>query len=41
MPPGANALLHRNLVLWGRGGVFVPFLGIKAIDMILGAFMLF
>jgi K+-transporting ATPase ATPase B chain len=34
-PVGADALLRRNLLIWGLGGVIVPFLGIKAIDMVL------
>jgi potassium-transporting ATPase ATP-binding subunit len=34
-PVGADALLRRNLLIWGLGGVIVPFAGIKAIDMLL------
>lgn len=34
-PIGANALLRRNLLIYGLGGVIVPFIGIKAIDMLL------
>ena len=34
-PVGADALLRRNLLVWGLGGVIVPFVGIKIIDMIL------
>ena len=34
-PVGADALLRRNLFIWGLGGVIVPFIGIKAIDMVL------
>jgi K+-transporting ATPase ATPase B chain len=34
-PVGADKLLQRNLLIWGLGGVIVPFIGIKAIDMIL------
>jgi K+-transporting ATPase ATPase B chain len=34
-PVGADALLRRNLLIWGLGGVFVPFAGIKAIDLVL------
>ncbi|MBJ6133295.1 potassium-transporting ATPase subunit KdpB [Ochrobactrum sp. Q0168] len=30
---GAGALLSRNLLIYGLGGVIVPFIGIKAIDM--------
>ena len=36
-PVGADALLRRNLLIWGLGGVIVPFIGIKLIDMILVA----
>jgi K+-transporting ATPase ATPase B chain len=32
---GAEALLRQNLLIWGLGGVILPFLGIKLIDMIL------
>jgi len=32
---GADALLRRNLLFWGVGGVIVPFIGIKLIDMIM------
>ena len=34
-PVGADALLRRNLFVWGLGGVIAPFLGIKLIDLIL------
>jgi K+-transporting ATPase ATPase B chain len=34
-PVGADALLRRNLLIWGLGGVIVPFIGIKLIDMVL------
>ncbi|MGZ5662412.1 MAG: potassium-transporting ATPase subunit KdpB [Usitatibacter sp.] len=34
-PMGAAALLRKNLWIYGAGGVIVPFIGIKAIDMIL------
>jgi K+-transporting ATPase ATPase B chain len=34
-PVGADALLRRNLLIWGLGGVIVPFIGIKLIDVIL------
>jgi len=34
-PMGAASLLRRNLVIYGLGGVIVPFIGIKAIDMII------
>jgi K+-transporting ATPase ATPase B chain len=32
-PLGADALLRKNLMIWGVGGVIVPFIGIKLIDM--------
>ena len=32
---GADALLRRNLFVWGLGGVVVPFIGIKLIDLIM------
>jgi potassium-transporting ATPase ATP-binding subunit len=34
-PAGAAALLRRNLMIYGVGGVVIPFIGIKAIDMII------
>jgi K+-transporting ATPase ATPase B chain len=34
---GAQALLQRNLLLYGVGGLIAPFLGIKLIDLILNA----
>jgi K+-transporting ATPase ATPase B chain len=34
-PKPAEALLRQNLLIYGLGGVIVPFLGIKAIDMLL------
>lgn len=37
-PIGASALLRRNLLVYGVGGVIVPFVGIKAIDMLLVMF---
>jgi len=30
---GADALLRKNLVIWGLGGVVIPFIGIKLIDL--------
>ncbi|HVZ96501.1 MAG TPA: potassium-transporting ATPase subunit B, partial [Chitinophagaceae bacterium] len=38
-PIGASALLRRNLLIYGFGGIVVPFIGIKLIDMLLGLFM--
>jgi potassium-transporting ATPase ATP-binding subunit len=32
---GADALLRRNLLVWGLGGVIVPFAGIKLIDVVM------
>jgi len=34
-PLGADALLRRNLLVWGLGGIILPFIGIKLIDMIM------
>jgi K+-transporting ATPase ATPase B chain len=34
-PIGASALLRRNLLIYGLGGVVVPFIGIKIIDLII------
>jgi len=31
---GASAILRRNLVIYGLGGIIVPFIGIKAIDVV-------
>jgi K+-transporting ATPase ATPase B chain len=36
-PLGAGLLLRRNLLVYGLGGIIVPFPGIKLIDMILSA----
>jgi len=36
-PVGAALLLRRNLLYYGLGGVLVPFVGIKIIDMLLAA----
>ena len=38
---GADALLARNLFIYGLGGVIAPFIGIKLIDMVLAATGLF
>jgi K+-transporting ATPase ATPase B chain len=32
-PLGADALLRKNLFIWGLGGVIIPFIGIKLIDV--------
>jgi K+-transporting ATPase ATPase B chain len=34
-PRGADAVLRRNVLVYGLGGIVVPFIGIKAIDLIL------
>jgi K+-transporting ATPase ATPase B chain len=36
-PLGAAAVLRRNLMVYGLGGVILPFVGIKAIDVLLVA----
>jgi K+-transporting ATPase ATPase B chain len=36
-PKAADILLRNNLVVYGVGGVFIPFIGIKAIDMVIVA----
>lgn len=38
-PIGASALLRRNLFIYGLGGVIIPFIGIKLIDLFLSIFM--
>lgn len=38
-PIGASALLRRNLLIYGLGGVIAPFVGIKLIDMVISLFM--
>ncbi len=38
-PIGASALLRRNLLIFGLGGVVVPFVGIKLIDMLVSIFI--
>jgi potassium-transporting ATPase ATP-binding subunit len=35
-PIGASALLRRNLLIYGVGGLIVPFVGIKLIDLLVG-----
>jgi K+-transporting ATPase ATPase B chain len=35
-PVGASALLRRNLLIYGLGGMIAPFIGIKLIDMLVG-----
>jgi len=36
-PVGAAALLRRNLLIYGVGGIIIPFIGIKAIDIVVAA----
>ena len=38
-PIGASALLRRNLLIYGLGGIAVPFLGIKLIDILVSIFI--
>jgi potassium-transporting ATPase ATP-binding subunit len=37
-PQGAATVLRRNLLVYGLGGIVVPFIGIKAIDLLITAF---
>jgi K+-transporting ATPase ATPase B chain len=39
-PIGALAILQRNLLIYGLGGVIIPFVGIKAIDLLITALKL-
>jgi K+-transporting ATPase ATPase B chain len=34
---GAAAILRRNILIYGAGGVVAPFVGIKVIDVLLAA----
>jgi K+-transporting ATPase ATPase B chain len=36
-PLGAAAVLRRNLLIYGLGGIIAPFVGIKAIDLVIAA----
>jgi K+-transporting ATPase ATPase B chain len=38
---GAGALLRRNLLIYGLGGILAPFVGIKVIDIVLHTFRIF
>lgn len=38
-PIGASALLRRNMLIYGLGGIIIPFIGIKVIDLIVGLFI--
>ena len=37
-PIGASALLRRNLLIYGVGGLIAPFVGIKLTDLFVGLF---
>ncbi|HCR77502.1 MAG TPA: potassium-transporting ATPase subunit B, partial [Chryseobacterium sp.] len=37
-PIGASALLRRNLLIYGLGGIIAPFFGIKLIDLVISLF---
>jgi len=37
-PIGASALLRRNLFIYGLGGIVVPFIGIKLLDLFVSLF---
>jgi potassium-transporting ATPase ATP-binding subunit len=39
-PIGAAALLQRNLLIYGLGGIIAPFIGIKLIDLLVTALSL-
>ena len=34
-PMGATALLRRNMLIYGLGGLIAPFIGIKLIDLLI------
>ena len=36
-PAAAEVLLRRNILVYGLGGIVVPFIGIKAIDLLVAA----
>ncbi len=38
-PIGASALLRRNLFIYGFGGIIIPFIGIKLIDLAVALFI--
>jgi K+-transporting ATPase ATPase B chain len=38
-PIGASAILKRNLLIYGLGGLIIPFIGIKLIDLVVALFM--
>jgi potassium-transporting ATPase ATP-binding subunit len=38
-PIGASALLRRNLLIYGLGGIIIPFIGIKIIDLLVSTLL--
>jgi K+-transporting ATPase ATPase B chain len=38
-PIGASGLLRRNLLIYGLGGILIPFIGIKLIDLAVAFFI--
>ena len=38
-PSGATALLRRNLLIYGLGGLIVPFIGIKLVDLVVSGLL--
>jgi len=38
-PVGAASILRRNLLVYGAGGIIVPFVGIKLIDLVVGGWL--
>ena len=38
-PIGASGLLRRNLFIYGLGGIIIPFIGIKIIDVVVSLFL--
>lgn len=38
-PIGAEAILKRNLLIYGLGGIIIPFIGIKLIDLVVTLFI--
>jgi K+-transporting ATPase ATPase B chain len=38
-PSSASAMLRRNLTVYGLGGIVLPFLGIKLIDLVIGTLL--
>jgi K+-transporting ATPase ATPase B chain len=36
-PIGATGILRRNILIYGLGGILIPFVGIKAIDLLVVA----